>query len=267
MGTRPLCGEGLRSNPGDDNLRLRLDFCGRFRLGVDLLDEALQLDGALLAHLLADVTVDVQREGRRGVAEVFLEGFDIHSAFQTDHRVGVPQVVDSGLRRADLRRKPLEAVVHGPVGQVPTEGTREDQTGFDPLVPQKAPQLVLPRPLLSEELCNAGRHGNDAAFVVLRRDDLRHAAFGVLLVELLLDQDCAACVVHTIPGKAQKLPFPHPGEQGDLVEVFVGMPRQQLQQVCDLLGGQRVDFLFDDPGKDAAVRGIRPEQSDLHSLL
>lgn len=90
MGTRSLCGEGLRSNPGDDDLRLRLDFCGRFRLGVDLLNEALQLDGALLAHLLADVAVDVQREGRRGVAEVFLEGFEIHTAFQTDHRVGVP---------------------------------------------------------------------------------------------------------------------------------------------------------------------------------
>lgn len=135
------------------------------------------------------------------------------------------------------------------------------------LSPQEAPQLVLSRPLLSEELGDAGRHGNDAAFVVLRRDDLRDTALGVLLVQLLLDQDRAACVVHTIPGKPQQLPFPHPGEQGNLVEVFVGMSGQQLQQVCDLLGGQRVDFLFDDPGQNAAVRGIRPEQSDLHSLL
>lgn len=267
MGTLPLRGEGLRSNPGDDDLRLWPDFCGNFRLGVDLPDEALQLDGALLAHLLADVTVDVQRKGRRGVTEVFLEGFDIHTAFQTDHRVGVPQIVDPGLRRADLRRQPLEAVVDGPVRQVPAEGAGEDQAGFDPLVSQKAPQLVLSRSLLSEELGDAGRHGNDAALVVLRRDDLCDAAFGVLLVELLLDQDRAACVVHTIPGKAQKLPLPHPGEQGNLVEVFVGMPRQQLQEVCDLLGGQRMDFLFDDPGQNAAVRGIRPEQSDLHGLL
>lgn len=270
MGTLYPCGEGLRSDPGDQDLLrrgLRVRLCGLVRLCVDFLDEVLQLDGALLAHLLADVTVDVQREGRRGVAEVFLEGFDIHSAFQTDHRVGVPQVVDSGLRRADLRRQPLEAVVDGPVGQIPAEGAGEYQAGFGPLVPQEAPQLVLPRPLLSEKLGNTGRHGNDAAFVVLRRDDLRYAALGVLLVELLLDQDRAACVVYTIPGQPQKLPFPHPGEQGDLVEVFVGMSRQQLQQIGDLLRGQRVDFLFDDPGQNAAVRGIRPEQSDLHGLL
>lgn len=261
MGTLYPRGEGLRSDPGNQDLLrrgLRVRLYGLVRLGVDLLDEVLQLDGALLAHLLADVTVDVQREGRRGVAEVFLEGLDVHAAFQTDHRVGVPKIVDPGLRRADLRRQPLEAVEDGPVGQIPAEGACEDQAGFGPLVPQEAPQLVLPRPLLSEELGNAGSHRNNAAFVVLRRDDLRDAALGVLLVELLLDQDRAVCVVHTIPRQPQKLPFPHPGEQGNLIQVFVGVSGQQLQQVCDLLRGQWVDLFLDDPGQDAAVRRIYP---------
>ena len=106
MGTLYPCGEGLRSDPGNQDLLrrgLRVRLCGLVRLCVDLLDEVLQLDGTLLAHLLADVTVDVQREGRRGVAEVFLEGLDVHAAFQADHRVGVPKIVDPGLRRADLR--------------------------------------------------------------------------------------------------------------------------------------------------------------------
>ena len=42
---------------------------------LDDVDEALHAVGALLLHLVGDVAVDVQREGRRGVAQVGLHGF------------------------------------------------------------------------------------------------------------------------------------------------------------------------------------------------
>ena len=80
MGTLYPFGNGLCSDSGDQNLLrhgLLVCLCRLVRLGVDLLDEALQLDGTLVPHLLADVAVDVQREGCRGVAEVFLEGLDM----------------------------------------------------------------------------------------------------------------------------------------------------------------------------------------------
>ncbi len=65
------------------------------------MNEAFHAVSAILLHLVSDVSIDVQREGCRGVTEVALHGFDVVAVLQGDHRVSVPQVVDPGLRTAD----------------------------------------------------------------------------------------------------------------------------------------------------------------------
>ena len=49
------------------------------------------------------------------MAEVFLDGFDIVAALDRGHRIGMPQIVETGLRQAKLGHNALEAIVHGTV--------------------------------------------------------------------------------------------------------------------------------------------------------
>ena len=55
------------------------------------MNKSLHSVGALLLHLVGDVTVDVQREGRSGVAQVGLHGLDVVADLQGGHRVGMTQ--------------------------------------------------------------------------------------------------------------------------------------------------------------------------------
>ena len=99
---------------------------------LDDVDEALHPVGALLLHLVGDVAVDVQREGRRGVAQVALHGLDVVADLQGGHRVGVPHVVEADLRRADLFHDLLEVIVDRVGIQVPAKLVGEDQVAYRP---------------------------------------------------------------------------------------------------------------------------------------
>ena len=50
----------------------------------------------------------IQREGRRGMAQIALDGFDVIPVLQGQDRISVTQVVDPGVGRADLRGEFLE---------------------------------------------------------------------------------------------------------------------------------------------------------------
>ena len=75
------------------------------------MDKALHTVGALLLHLIRHVSVDVQRERCRGVAEIALYGFDIVSGLQCCYSVGVPHVMETNVRCANLGDNLLEMVV------------------------------------------------------------------------------------------------------------------------------------------------------------
>ena len=75
------------------------------------MNEAFHTVGAILLHLVRDVSVDVQREGCSGVAEVSLHGFDIVSRLQRRYSVGMPHIVESDIRCANLGNDLFEVVV------------------------------------------------------------------------------------------------------------------------------------------------------------
>ena len=73
------------------------------------------------------MTVHVQREARRGVAQVGLHGLDIVAVFDRDDGVAVPEVMESLFRHSDLTDDLLEMLVYGEVYQVPAQFIRKDQ--------------------------------------------------------------------------------------------------------------------------------------------
>ena len=80
------------------------------------LDKLLHSLSAILFHLFRNMSVNIQRESRSGMAEIFLHGFNVVSAFDTGNCVCVAQVVKAGGWRTDFLYDPLEAVVHRAIG-------------------------------------------------------------------------------------------------------------------------------------------------------
>ena len=58
------------------------------------------------------MTVHVQREARRGVAQVGLHGLDVVAVFDRDDGVTVPEVMESLFRHSDLTDDLLEMLVY-----------------------------------------------------------------------------------------------------------------------------------------------------------
>ena len=57
------------------------------------LDKLLHAGGGVALHLVGNVTVDVHREGGRGVTERFGNGLDVRAVLDGEGREGVAQVV------------------------------------------------------------------------------------------------------------------------------------------------------------------------------
>ena len=71
---------------------------------------------AILFHLFRNMSVNIQRERRSGMAEIFLHGFNVVAAFDTGNCICVAQVVKAGGWRTDSLYNSLEAVVHRAIG-------------------------------------------------------------------------------------------------------------------------------------------------------
>ena len=56
--------------------------------------------GAVLLHLLRDVSVNIRRKRSGSVSKIFLHSLNVVAAFDASNRVGVAQVVKTGSRRA-----------------------------------------------------------------------------------------------------------------------------------------------------------------------
>ena len=80
------------------------------------LDKLLHPLSAVLLHLFRHMSVNIQRESRSGMAEIFLHGFNVVTAFDTGNCVCMAQVVKTGGWRTDFLYDPLEAVVHRAIG-------------------------------------------------------------------------------------------------------------------------------------------------------
>ena len=77
------------------------------------MDKPLHPVRAVLPHILGKMRVDVQREGRRCVAEVALYALDVRTGTECSDSVAVAQVMETSLRRTDFLRKLLEVKING----------------------------------------------------------------------------------------------------------------------------------------------------------
>ena len=76
------------------------------------------------------MSVDIQREGRRRVAQVALDRFDIVAVLQGQHGVGMSEVMHSGVWGADLSSKLFEVVLDSLRVQMSSEGSGKYQGRF-----------------------------------------------------------------------------------------------------------------------------------------
>ena len=66
-------------------------------------------------HPLGHMTVHIQREARRGVAQVGLHGLHVVAVFDRDDGVAVPEVMESLFRHTDLTDDLFEMLVYGEI--------------------------------------------------------------------------------------------------------------------------------------------------------
>ena len=88
------------------------------------MDHIFHTSCAVLLHLPIDMRVNLEREFRRGVTEISLNGFYIIPALQTKGCVRVPQIVKAHVQSQFLRNA-LVAVVYRPIGQISARGIAE----------------------------------------------------------------------------------------------------------------------------------------------
>ena len=110
---------------------------------------------------------------------------------------------------------------------------------------------------------------DSAGLPVLGRGQVILAALLLLPPQLALDGDGAPREVNAVPHQAEDFPFPHPGVEGNLIDIFVAMPLDGVQEEHDLILTQRLDLLLLDTGEFTAVGGVGADAAalDLGRLL
>ena len=237
------------------------------RLSVNILDKTLQPVRTVDLHLAGYMTVYLQRKRRGGMSQILLKRLDVHPALDARHSVGVPKIMHPGIWRTDLLCQPFKAVVNGSAGEIAAGGVCKHHSAVLPGQALLLSKTFLPLPLEGKQLGNAGSHGDVPLLSVFRRNNQILSAGFVLPLELLLYQNGLMRKVHTAPGKSKKLALPHPGEQCDLIQVLMGMPRKQLQKRFHLIGTEGVDFLLHHTRQHATVGWIGLQQAILNCLL
>ena len=81
---------------------LDLEFPLLFPLSVDSLDKCLHPGRTFPLHFLGDVAVYIQRKSCGGMAQIFLNSFDIVAGLDAGHCIGVPQIMKAGFRTSDF---------------------------------------------------------------------------------------------------------------------------------------------------------------------
>ena len=95
-----------------DDFYTSVGSCKKFSLIVlHGMDKPLHPIRTVLPHILREMRVDVQREGRCCMAEVALYAFDIRTGTECGDSVTVAQIMETSIRRTDFLRKLLEAKV------------------------------------------------------------------------------------------------------------------------------------------------------------
>lgn len=153
------------------------------------MDETLHSGGTVFLHLVGDVAVNVEGEGCGGVAEVLLHGLDVIARLDGGHGVGMAQVMESGVGRADGGYNAFEFPV-GVLGfQVAAQLIGEDEACFMPAFAVTEAVFQLAVAFVFEGCQDGGGKGDGAAFAVFGGNHLVFAFALSNVLELLVYPD------------------------------------------------------------------------------
>ena len=82
-----------------------------YELFADGFEELLHAVGAFFLHLIGDMAIDVQGESCGGMAQVFLDGFDVIAGADGGDCVGVPEIMEAGFWQIHAGGDLFECVV------------------------------------------------------------------------------------------------------------------------------------------------------------
>lgn len=170
---------------------------------------------------LGHMAVNIERKGRRRVAQIALHGLDVVAGADRGHSAGVLEIVKAGVWSSDLLRRFLESTVHGRLGERPSDLVGKHKRGVPTQLADLEALLCLFALVLLQEGHNrrCGRDG--AALAVLRAAELKAVARLALVEEgLLADRNRTGLKVYVIPREAEHLALTHTGEKRDRQQRF-----------------------------------------------
>ena len=231
-------------------------------------DEILHAVGTCDPHLVRTVPVEIQGEGRRRVTQILLDRLDVVPGAEGVDRVSVPQVVDADAGHIQRADNLFETVVQRAEGCVAPQLVGEHQVVL--VVPGASRflrPLTLQRLLFPEQIHHIGRGHDQAALSVLCGVEAVLSVFVLALVELLVDEDAAPVKVHTVPHEPQQFALPQAGEHEHNDHDPIAAVLNGRQQLVHLLVRQRLDLLFENPGRHTVVAGVCADIAEADGLL
>lgn len=195
------------------------------------------------------------------MAKVFLNSFDIVAGANGGDGIRVAQIMEAGLWSAHGRYDPLEFAIHILRLQVTAQLIGEDVAGILPAftITEAVFQLFL---LDLAQCCDDERGQRDgAAFAVLGGHHAVLTFTAADILELFIDQERSCLQIDAVPEQTTDLTFPHSGEEGDDIKIFVGAIFDGLQEFLDLAFVQWLKILFDTLGQLAVIGGVKADVS------
>jgi len=155
---------------------------------------------ALFFHLVGNVTVHIKGKAGGGVTEIALQRLNVITGTERGNGEAVTQIVKASVGAPDLSDNTLELSVDGGLCQMLPCLAGKDKPSFTPrntklqVVRDSRCSVTLQ---LSQ---HGGSHGNAAALVVFRRDELIRLQAALLMkLQLLFDKNHTTVKIDTIP--------------------------------------------------------------------
>ena len=222
-----------------------------------LTDATVDVGRGLPLHIVADVSVDVQRGRRRHMAKHGGECFDIHAALERQRRKCMAQIVEADVRQASLLEQNFQTAI-GRVrvhGQLRTDRLREYPLADRPLLP------------LPQEFHDAlGQDDGAVTFAGLGRAQSEHTQ--LLAVERAAHIERAFLFIEVLPHETADLAPPQSGHElgvKELVPDFV--LADEFHEGFQLLFVEDLLRFVVGLGRSGTFSGIAGNDVGLHRVL
>ena len=230
-------------------------------------DERLHPRCAGALHLRRHMSVDVEGERRRRMAEIALHGLDVVAGLNRRDSVTVPQIVQPCVGQADRCDDLFIIVINRVRRDMFSNLVAKDQPGILPKRSCPKSFFRLPLSMLSEHLDDCRGDHNRPPLPILRGYQTPLTRMPRNVLELFVDADRGFVKIHAVPGESTDFASAHPGEKRDKEKRFISISADRLRKGCNVVRIQRHDLLALHTRQLAEIRGIEADITDFDGLL